>query len=204
MIGRVQGNILEKSPHQVVVDVQGLGYEIEIPLTTYFLLGDTGSRVTLFTHQVVREDAHLLFGFYTATERELFRALIKVNSVGPKLAVAILSGVDAAAFSRCIQNNDVKTLTSLPGVGKKTAERLIIELRDRLPVLAPGAQQVLPQVADFLADAETALIGLGYKPQDAARVLGQLEDQDASVENLIRQALKALSYGYQTCGRLAF
>ncbi|MDP4598914.1 MAG: Holliday junction branch migration protein RuvA [Pseudomonadales bacterium] len=193
MIGRVQGNILEKSPHQVVVDVQGLGYEIEIPLTTYFLLGDTGSRVTLFTHQVVREDAHLLFGFYTATERELFRALIKVNSVGPKLAVAILSGVDAAAFSRCIQNNDVKTLTSLPGVGKKTAERLIIELRDRLPVLAPGAQQVLPQVADFLADAETALIGLGYKPQDAARVLGQLEDQDASVENLIRQALKALS-----------
>jgi holliday junction DNA helicase RuvA len=193
VIGRVQGNILEKSPHQVVVDVQGLGYEIEIPLTTYFLLGDTGSRVTLFTHQVVREDAHLLFGFYTATERELFRALIKVNSVGPKLAVAILSGVDAAAFSRCIQNNDVKTLTSLPGVGKKTAERLIIELRDRLPVLAPGAQQVLPQVADFLADAETALIGLGYKPQDAARVLGQLEDQDASVENLIRQALKALS-----------
>ena len=193
MIGRVQGNILEKSPHQVVVDVQGLGYEIEIPLTTYFLLGDTGSRVTLFTHQVVREDAHLLFGFYTATERELFRALIKVNSVGPKLAVAILSGVDAAAFSRCIQNNDVKTLTSLPGVGKKTAERLIIELRDRLPVLAPGAQQVLPQVADFIADAETALIGLGYKPQDAARVLGQLEDQDASVENLIRQALKALS-----------
>lgn len=193
MIGRVQGNILEKSPHQVVVDVQGLGYEIEIPLTTYFLLGDTGSRVTLFTHQVVREDAHLLFGFYTATERELFRALIKVNSVGPKLAVTILSGVDAAAFSRCIQNNDVKTLTSLPGVGKKTAERLIIELRDRLPVLAPGAQQVLPQVADFLADAETALIGLGYKPQDAARVLGQLEDQDASVENLIRQALKALS-----------
>ena len=193
MIGRVQGNILEKSPHQVVVDVQGLGYEIEIPLTTYFLLGDTGSRVTLFTHQVVREDVHLLFGFYTATERELFRALIKVNSVGPKLAVAILSGVDAAAFSRCIQNNDVKTLTSLPGVGKKTAERLIIELRDRLPVLAPGAQQVLPQVADFLADAETALIGLGYKPQDAARVLGQLEDQDASVENLIRQALKALS-----------
>ena len=157
------------------------------------LLGDTGSRVTLFTHQVVREDAHLLFGFYTATERELFRALIKVNSVGPKLAVTILSGVDAAAFSRCIQNNDVKTLTSLPGVGKKTAERLIIELRDRLPVLAPGAQQVLPQVADFLADAETALIGLGYKPQDAARVLGQLEDQDASVENLIRQALKALS-----------
>ena len=126
MIGRVQGNILEKSPHQVVVDVQGLGYEIEIPLTTYFLLGDTGSRVTLFTHQVVREDAHLLFGFYTATERELFRALIKVNSVGPKLAVAILSGVDAAAFSRCIQNNDVKTITSLPGVGKKTAERLII------------------------------------------------------------------------------
>jgi holliday junction DNA helicase RuvA len=193
VIGRVQGNILEKSPHQVVVDVQGLGYEIEIPLTTYFLLGDTGSRVTLFTHQVVREDAHLLFGFYTATERELFRALIKVNSVGPKLAVTILSGVDAAAFSRCIQNNDVKTLTSLPGVGKKTAERLIIELRDRLPVLAPGAQQVLPQVADFLADAETALIGLGYKPQDAARVLGQLEDQDASVENLIRQALKALS-----------
>lgn len=193
MIGRVQGNILEKTPQQVVVDVHGLGYEIDIPLTTYFLLGDTGSPVMLFTHLVVRDDAHLLFGFYTASERELFRALIKVNGVGPKLAVTILSGVDAAAFSRCIQNNDIKTLTSLPGVGKKTAERLIIELRDRLPVLAAGEQQVLAPVTDFLADAETALIGLGYKPQDAARVLGQLEDQDASVENLIRQALKALS-----------
>jgi Holliday junction DNA helicase RuvA len=193
VIGRVQGNILEKTPQQVVVDVHGLGYEIDIPLTTYFLLGDTGSPVMLFTHLVVRDDAHLLFGFYTASERELFRALIKVNGVGPKLAVTILSGVDAAAFSRCIQNNDIKTLTSLPGVGKKTAERLIIELRDRLPVLAAGEQQVLAPVTDFLADAETALIGLGYKPQDAARVLGQLEDQDASVENLIRQALKALS-----------
>ena len=192
MIGRVQGTILEKLPQQVVVDVHGLGYEIDIPLTTYFELGDTGAAILLFTHLVVREDAQLLFGFATAAERELFRLLIKVNGVGPKLAVAILSGVDAHSFARCIQNSDLKTLTSLPGVGKKTAERLIIELRDRLPNLPQAGTVVQPVVDDFMSDAETALIGLGYKPQEAARALAQVEDPSASVEMLIRQALKNL------------
>jgi Holliday junction DNA helicase RuvA len=192
LIGRVQGTILEKLPQQVVVDVHGLGYEIDIPLTTYFELGDTGAAIVLFTHLVVREDAQLLFGFATAAERELFRLLIKVNGVGPKLAVAILSGVDAHSFARCIQNSDVKTLTSLPGVGKKTAERLIIELRDRLPNLPQAGMVVQPVVDDFMSDAETALIGLGYKPQEAARALAQVEDPSASVEMLIRQALKNL------------
>jgi len=192
LIGRVQGAILEKSPQHVVVDVHGLGYEIDIPLTTYFDLGDVGAAIVLFTHLVVRDDAHLLFGFATAAERELFRLLIKVNGVGPKLAVAILSGVDAHSFARCIQNNDVKTLTSLPGVGKKTAERLIIELRDRLPNLPQSGAVVQRVVDDFMSDAETALIGLGYKPQEAARALEQVEDPSASVEMLIRQALKNL------------
>ena len=192
MIGRVQGAILEKSPQHVVVDVHGLGYEIDIPLTTYFELGDIGAAIVLFTHLVVREDAQLLFGFATAAERELFRLLIKVNGVGPKLAVAILSGVDAHSFARCIQNNDVKTLTSLPGVGKKTAERLIIELRDRLPNLPQPGAVVQRVVDDFMSDAEAALIGLGYKPQEAARALAQVEDPSASVEMLIRQALKNL------------
>ena len=172
MIGRVQGKILEKNSHQVVVDVQGLGYEVEIPLTTFFHLGESGSEVMLYTHLVVREDAHLLFGFSTVSERELFRALIKVNGVGPKLAVAILSGVDVKAFSRCIQNNDVKALTALPGVGKKTAERLIIEMRDRLPALADGFLPSAQRAPDVVADAEAALIGLGYKPQEAATGAG--------------------------------
>ncbi len=193
MIGRVQGKILEKNSHQVVVDVQGLGYEVEIPLTTFFHLGENGSEVMLYTHLVVREDAHLLFGFSTVSERELFRELIKVNGVGPKLAVAILSGVDVKAFSRCIQNNDVKALTALPGVGKKTAERLIIEMRDRLPALADGFLPSAQRAPDVVADAEAALIGLGYKPQEAARALAQIEDQDVSVERLIRQALKSLA-----------
>lgn len=193
MIGRVQGKILEKNSHQVVVDVQGLGYEVEIPLTTFFHLGENGSEVMLYTHLVVREDAHLLFGFSTVSERELFRALIKVNGVGPKLAVAILSGVDVKAFSRCIQNNDVKALTALPGVGNKTAERLIIEMRDRLPALADGFLPSAQRAPDVVADAEAALIGLGYKPQEAARALAQIEDQDVSVERLIRQALKSLA-----------
>jgi Holliday junction DNA helicase RuvA len=192
LIGRVQGTILEKSPQHVVVDVHGLGYEIDIPLTTYFELGETGAAIVLFTHLVVREDAQLLFGFATAAERELFRLLIKVNGVGPKLAVAILSGVDAHSFARCIQNSDVKTLTSLPGVGKKTAERLIIELRDRLPNLPQPGAVVQQVVDDFMSDAEAALIGLGYKPQEAARALAQVEDPSASVEMLIRQALKNL------------
>lgn len=192
MIGRVQGTILEKTQQQVVVDVHGLGYEVDIPLTTYFQLGDAGAGIVLFTHLVVREDAQLLFGFATAAERELFRLLIKVNGVGPKLAVAILSGVDTHAFARCIQNNDVKTLTSLPGVGKKTAERLIIELRDRLPSSPEVGSVARTIVEDFMTDAETALIGLGYKPQEAARALAQVEDQSAGVETLIRQALKNL------------
>jgi Holliday junction DNA helicase RuvA len=192
LIGRVQGIILEKTPQQVVVDIHGLGYEVDIPLTTYFQLGETGASIVLFTHFVVREDAQLLFGFATTAERELFRLLIKVNGVGPKLAVAILSGVDTHAFARCIQNNDVKTLTSLPGVGKKTAERLIIELRDRLPSLPEAGSVARAVVDDFMSDAETALIGLGYKPQEASRALAQVEDQSVGVETLIRQALKNL------------
>ena len=177
-----------------MVDVAGLGYEIDIPLTTFYGLPELDSLVLLHTHLVVREDAQLLFGFGTLEERELFRTLIKVNGVGPKLAITILSGIDAATFAGAVRNKDVKALVALPGVGKKTAERLIIEMQDRLPALEAGSsQKPLIKPVDHLADAETALINLGFKPQEASRALAGIEDVSDSVENLIKQALKNLS-----------
>lgn len=147
----------------------------------------------MFTHLVVREDAQLLFGFSSADERELFRTLIKVNGVGPKMALAILSGLDASSFAACILDGDVKTLTGLPGVGKKTAERLIIEMRDKVTTLAgehrPEIDAVTANIAD---DAEAALIGLGYRPQEAALALSKLEDPGQDLEALIKRALKIL------------
>lgn len=194
MIGRIQGNIIEKSVNRVLLDVGGLGYEVEIPLTTYYRLEGSGDAIVLHTHLVVRDDAHLLYGFYTLSDRDLFRELIKVNGVGPKLALTILSGMEAEGLGQCIRDNDVKALVALPGVGKKTAERLILDLRDKLPHLAGELASVVPLRAnDNLADAESALIELGFKPQEAARALARVENADADVESLIRQALKALA-----------
>tara|TARA_R110002072_G_scaffold89232_4_gene199916 strand:+ start:39546 stop:40130 length:585 start_codon:yes stop_codon:yes gene_type:complete len=194
MIGRIKGTLIAKAATEVMVDVAGLGYEIDIPLTTFYGLPELDSLVLLHTHLVVREDAQLLFGFGTLEERELFRTLIKVNGVGPKLAITILSGIDAATFAGAVRNKDVKALVALPGVGKKTAERLIIEMQDRLPALEAGSsQKPLIKPVDHLADAETALINLGFKPQEASRALAGIEDVSDSVENLIKQALKNLS-----------
>jgi len=177
-----------------MIDVGGVGYEIDIPLTTFYGLGDLDTTVMLHTHLVVREDAQLLFGFGTLDERMLFRNLIKVNGVGPKLAITILSGIDADTFANAVHSKDVKALVALPGVGKKTAERLIIEMQDRLPVREAGSNKPLAiKPTDHLADAETALINLGFKPQEASRALGAIEDTSDSVENLIKQALKNLS-----------
>lgn len=193
MIGRLRGQIAQISPQQLLIDVGGVGYEVEISLNTFAALADIKSEAVVFTHLVVREDAQLLFGFSSADERELFRTLIKVNGVGPKMALAILSGLDAASFAACILDGDVKTLTGLPGVGKKTAERLIIEMRDKVTTLVgkqrPEIDAVTANIAD---DAEAALIGLGYRPQEAALALSKLEDPGQDLEALIKQALKIL------------
>lgn len=200
MIGRLDGILIEKSPDLVMVDVSGVGYEVQVSLTTYVNLPGNNQKVILLTHMVVREDAQLLFGFLTGQERDLFRVLIKVNGVGPKLGLTILSGMDAMTFARCVKNNDVSSLVSLPGVGKKTAERLVIEVRDKLKDWQgledfDVTQTGLPKV-DHLHDAETALVGLGYRPQDAARVLARMavsDSEEESVEKLIKMALKELS-----------
>lgn len=200
MIGTIRGTLIAKHPPDVVVDVAGVGYEIQVPMTTLFELPGLGEEVTLLTHFVVREDAQLLYGFLAQEERRLFRELIKVSGVGPKLALALLSGMDARAFSQCLQRNDVSALVALPGVGRKTAERLLVEMRDKagkwLEELAPVAAG--PQVAisavsvDFRAEAEQALVALGYKLPEAARLVSSVDTDEAeSSEELIRRALKA-------------
>ncbi|MFQ3787441.1 Holliday junction branch migration protein RuvA [Halomonas sp. A29] len=198
MIGRLRGTLLEKQPPWLVVDVAGVGYELEASMTTLVALPGAGELVSLYTHLIVREDAHLLFGFAREQERALFRALIRVNGVGPKLALAILSGMDEMAFIRCVMEDDIKSLTRLPGVGKKTAERLIIEMRDRFPHWEhPGAVDLVGASAvsneagarqDPLADAEAALVSLGYKPTEASKMLSGL-DENLSTEAMIKAAL---------------
>ena len=196
MIGRIQGVLLSKQPPQMLIDVQGLGYEVEAPMSTFYQLPATGERVLLHTHLVVREDAHLLYGFYTESERSMFRSLIRINGVGPKLALTILSGVSADEFSRCIMENDAKALTGLPGVGKKTAERLIVELRDKieqdsLPATASVASgsHVVYQ-SNPVSDAVSALVALGYKAQEASRMVRSIETQDMTTEASIKAALE--------------
>lgn len=193
MIARLQGQLIEKQPPVLVVDVQGVGYELEAPMSTFYKV-TLGAPVTLFTHQVVREDAHLLYGFASRDERDLFRTLLKVNGVGPKLALAILSGMEADAFAACVRQNDVATLVRIPGVGKKTAERLVMELRDRVgdgPAGLPSfAGTELPATPE--RDAITALIALGYKAAEAERAVGKLKTDNATAEDLIRGALKGM------------
>lgn len=200
MIGRLHGTLLEKHPPWIVIDVNGVGYEIETSMTTLVSLPELGKTVRLYTHLSVRDDAHLLYGFDRDEERQLFRALIKVNGVGPKLALAILSGMDSDAFVNCVMEGDSKALTKLPGVGKKTAERLIVEMRDRFPhwqqrhdlLRDPSAQDSSldgrARAADPQADAEAALISLGYKPTEASKMLSGL-GEDLSTEALIKAAL---------------
>ncbi|MDF2445794.1 MAG: ATP-dependent helicase RuvA [Moraxellaceae bacterium] len=193
MISRLQGQLIEKQPPVLVVDIQGVGYEVEAPMSTFYKV-TLGGPVTLFVHQVVREDAHLLYGFATREERDMFRMLLKVNGVGPKMALAILSGMEADAFAACVRQNDVATLTRIPGVGKKTAERLVMELRDRVGDGSSGLPTFggveLPATPE--RDAITALIALGYKAAEAERAVGRIKLDNASAEDLIRQALKGM------------
>lgn len=194
MIGFLRGIILKKQPPLLLLDVQGVGYEVEAPMTTFYALPDINNETEIFTHLVVRDDAHLLFGFATENERHLFRTLIKVNSVGAKMALTILSGIEADEFALCIQNNDADRLTRLPGVGKKTAERLIIEMRDKLdglPTTTITRSSNSPSIKnDPVNEAVSALIGLGYKPPEASRFVMAVANDDMSSEELIRKALK--------------
>lgn len=197
MIGRLQGRILHKLPPMLLIDVQGVGYEVEAPMSTFYQLPDVGDEVYLFTHLVVREDAHLLFGFASEDERHLFRTLIKVNGVGAKMALTILSGMEADDFSRCIREGDTVRLTRLPGVGKKTAERLVIEMRDRLKDFLQTAAETGTTgrseniAANEIEDAISALISLGYKPQEASRYVHAVAGESMNSETIIREALKA-------------
>jgi len=195
MIGFIRGKLFSKTPPQLVVDVQGVGYEVEAPMTTFYDLPALGEEVQLFTHLVIRDDAHILFAFSTESDRKMFRALIKVNGVGPKLALTILSGQSAEEFHRCIHDNDVQALVRLPGIGKKTAERLIIEMRDRLPDSVESTEsgqsvsvaqiQVNPK-----QEAISALCALGYKPQDASKMVQNIAQEDKTCEDIIKLALQ--------------
>ncbi len=196
MIGRLQGIVLEKQAPELLLDVNGVGYEIQAPISTFAVLGKTGSVAVLYTHLAIREDAHQLYGFSDKEQRTLFRTLIKVSGVGPKLALAILSGMDVNAFAGCVHSEDVAALTKLPGVGKKTAERLIVEMKDRLkewqapaPLWAAADNAERASQDAMLAEAEGALIALGYKPQDAAKMLNKIGGAETA-EEMIRLALR--------------
>jgi Holliday junction DNA helicase RuvA len=197
MIGLLRGIILEKQPPQLLLNVGGVGYEIDAPMSTFYHLPDIGQEVTLHTHLVVREDAHLLYGFYSRDERSLFRTLLKVNGVGPRLALTILSSMDTNEFIRCVINNDAESLVRLPGVGKKTAERLIIEMRDKVsqgqqltPLPHTNINQTDNPRHQIIQDAVSALIALGYKPQEASRMVARADDGVISSEEIIRGALR--------------
>jgi holliday junction DNA helicase RuvA len=197
MIGFLRGRLAAKQPPQLVIDVGGVGYELEAPMSTFYGLPATGAEVHLFTHLVVREDAHILFGFGTERERRLFRELLKVSNVGPKLALALLSGLSVEAFLMCIEAEDADMLVRIPGVGRKTAERLLIEMRDRVKGFGDSGHVALPAGGTVdpamgpQAEAFSALIALGYKPAEVTRLLKAVDASVKSTEEIIRGALQA-------------
>lgn len=202
MIARLHGILIEKLAPHVIVDVNGVGYEVDVPLSTYYQLPALGERLTLWTHLSVREDAHQLFGFHDRDALQVFRILIKISGVGPKLALALLSGMEVDALSQCIAREDVATLTKIPGVGKKTAERLVIELRDKLGKLdsirvvkkgeVPNALPLLADPVSPVEEAESALVALGYKPLEAQRAVKAVSAAHSETAELVRAALKGL------------
>lgn len=202
MIGFLRGVLVSRKPPSLVLDVSGVGYEVEAPMSTFYQLPETGETVMLHTHLAVREDAHNLYGFISKEERSLFRELIRVNGVGARLALAILSGLSVEEFHVCIRNQDTTRLIRLPGVGKKTAERLMIEMTDRLPNATHAAQpavgvEVSPPLVLFAAnpadDAISALVALGFKPQDAQTLIRKIPSDGKSSEDLIRLALQSVA-----------
>lgn len=194
MIGQLRGIILEKQPPLLLLSVNGVGYEIDAPMSTFYRLPDVGQEIILHTHLIVREDAHHLYGFSDKEDRAMFRTLLKVNGVGPRMALTILSSMDTQAFVRCIAHNDIASLVNLPGVGKKTAERLIIEMRDKIAHWQDQASAPVAIVSGsrnpIVQDAISALIALGYKPTEASRVVSKVDDGMLSSEDIIRRSLQ--------------
>ena len=199
MIGRLHGVLLRKEPPALLVDVGGVGYELEAPMTTFYELPAVGEQITLYTHLVVREDAHLLYGFIREAQRRLFRDLLKVNGVGPRVALAVLSGLSDEEFTRCVAGEDIARLTKVPGIGRKTAERLVIEMRDKLPKDVPmpvpstTADGGPAAPADPVSEAVSALVALGYKPNEASRAVRGVSTKGMNAEEIIRQALKGMA-----------
>ncbi|WP_100622669.1 Holliday junction branch migration protein RuvA [Candidatus Coxiella mudrowiae] len=195
MIGQLRGIILEKQPPYLLLEVSGVGYEIAAPLSIFQCLPDIGEEIVLYTHLVVREDAHTLYGFHNERDRRLFRALIKVNGVGPKLALTILSGIGLDEFVSCIIKQDIHQLIRIPGIGRKTAERLIIETKDALTswqLNIISHNETNTPLASSTQDAISALIALGYKPKEAKRAINAVQEPELTSEDLIRQALKKI------------
>ncbi len=202
MIGQLRGILLSKQPPALMLNVQGVGYELEAPMTTFYDLPQEGAELILHTHLVVREDAQLLFGFSTENQRNLFRHLLRISGIGPRVGLAILSGLSVQEFRLCINSEDVVRLTKVPGIGRKTAERVILELRGKqLPGMAGDEDAVASSTNDDIrTDAISALTALGYREKDAEKIIAKLADQSAvgetlSSESLIRQALQAMSGG---------
>ena len=199
MIGRLNGQLAIKRAPQILIDCQGVGYEVDVSMSTFYQLPEEGKPVSIWTHLLIKDDHHALIGFYTDQERKLFRLLIKVNGVGPKMALTILSGISETDFALCIQSSDVATLVRLPGVGKKTAERLIIEMRDKVEGLSADGTSSTTGVGISLVSKNTsqseaveALQSLGYKPADASKMVNAIANAnpDSSAESLIKLALQ--------------
>lgn len=197
MIGCLKGVLLDKRPPTLVLDVHGVGYELDAPMTTFYDLPTVGERVTVYTHMVVREDAQMLFAFSDAAQRDVFRSLLKVSGVGPRVALAILSTLSTRDFFAAVTNDDAACLTRVPGIGRKTAERLIVEMRDRVMKQAGDDGETPVPVAERrdnpVEDAVEALMALGYKPAEASRAIRSLDGDGRSSEDLIRQALRQLA-----------
>jgi len=195
MIGTLTGVLASKQPPWLLLDVAGVGYELEAPMSTFYELPEVGSRLTLMTHLVVREDAHLLFGFISATERRLFRELLKVSGIGPRIALGVLSSMSVRGFHQAIRQKDLVNLVRIPGVGRKTAERLVVEMTDRLPDDDSGLEQIGARGAPAASEAESALLALGYRPAEVTRMLSRLDTAGLSTEALIREALRQVHAG---------
>lgn len=195
MIGSLRGRLLAKQTPQVVVECNGIGYELETPMSTFLDLPKIGSDVFLHTHLLVRDDAHILYGFSSDDERQMFRTLIKVNRVGARMALGILSAMSTNVFRRCVEMEDAATLARIPGVGKKTAERLIIEMRDRIGTVSATAGKGLPLTAEASARSEAvdALVALGYKPKEVSSLVGKLDTEGKTAEDIIRLALRQVA-----------
>lgn len=190
MIGSLRGTLTVKRPPWLTLDVGGVGYELEAPMSTFYRLPDTGRELLLVTHLVVREDAHALYGFFTETERALFRNLLKISNVGPRIGLGVLSGMSVDQFYHCIREKDLASLVRIPGVGKKTAERLLIEMADRLPESKEPDRAAIPVRSTAEGEASGALLALGYKPGEVMKMLKDLDSVKLSTEEMIREALR--------------